>query len=118
MSYDKTSQQFSLNDITSPASILTPPIISSFSFGLEENSELDSLLEKLEKYSQHIYASYNSTSLVCVRNKDVGASSQNCESVLLLSNWGLPAKVVEQYEQVESVQCSPGRLSVFYCLTY
>ena len=101
MSYDKTSQQFSLNDITSPASILTPPIISSFSFGLEENSELDSLLEKLEKYSQHISASYNSTSLVCARNKDndVETSSQNCESVLFLSNWGLPAKVVEQYEQ-------------------
>ena len=100
MGFDKTSQQALLNDIISPTSILTPPAISSFSFGLEENSELDSLLEKLEKYSQHVSASCNSSSLVCVQNKEnVGTSSQSHESVLLLNNWGLPTKVVEQYEK-------------------
>ena len=86
-----------LNGVTNPTSILTPPAIS-FSFGLEENSELDSLLEKLEKYSQHVSASCNISSSVCVQNKEnVGTSSQS-QSVLLLSNWGLPIKVVEQYE--------------------
>ena len=88
-----------LNEVTSPTSILTPPAISSFSFGLEENSELDSLLEKLEKYS-HVSASSNSSSSVCVQNKEnVGTSSQSHESILLLNNWGLPTKVVEQYEE-------------------
>ena len=92
-----------LNDITSPSSILTPPAISSFSFGLEQNSELDSLLDKLEKYSQHATASHNSSSLVCLQNKEnvdhVGTPSQNCQSILLLSSWGLPTKVVEQYDR-------------------
>ena len=61
------------------------------------------LLEKLEKYYQHVSASCNSSSLVCVQNKEnidhVGTPSQSHESVLLLSNWGLPTKVVEQYEK-------------------
>lgn len=91
-----------VNDSPSPTSILTPPAISSFSFGLEENSELDSLLEKLDKYSQHVSASCTSSSLVCLQNKEntnhVGTPSQKHQSILLLSNWGLPAKVVEQYD--------------------
>ena len=102
MSFDRT-QQVLVNDITSPTSICTPPAISSFSFGLEENSELDSLLEKLEKYSQNVSSSCTSTSLVCLQNKEnldhVGIPSQHHQSVLLLSNWGLPVKVVEQYDK-------------------
>jgi len=100
------AQQVPPNDTTNPISILTPPTISSFSFGLEENSELDSLLEKLEKYSQHASVSHNSSSLSCLQNKEnaivsksinAETPSQSNQSVLLLSNWGLPAKVVEQY---------------------
>lgn len=103
MYFSKISQQVLPNDVTSSAAILTPPAISSFSFGLEENSELDSLLEKLEKYSQHASPSQNSYSLECLQSKEnvdgIGTPSQCQQSVLLLSNWGLPTKVVEQYDK-------------------
>ena len=74
--------------------VLTPPIILSQSLGLEENSELDSFLAKLEGYSQNNSLSQNSENVTSTPD----AVTQNCKSLLLLSSWGLPLKVVQQYE--------------------
>jgi len=83
------------NTQVSSLAVLTPPVILSQSLGLEENSELDSFLEKLEKYSQNNSLSESSEN---IPSANVGTSTQYCKSLLLLRSWGLPLKIVQQYE--------------------
>lgn len=93
MSAERSHTEAFTDDTTvSSVTVLTPPVILSQSLGLEENSELDSFLEKLEKYSQNNSLSENSEN---IPSANVGTSTK---SLLLLSSWGLPLKVVQQYE--------------------